>query len=169
MCTVCDSTHINTIIQFVPHVSGDGFNGGYESYLQFRDTHAPCLLKLCIRPSNGTARWWLFPEFGAKLSPDNCTPTINLNNPVQFYTFPPKFPSRSVGSVRIFFSAPPLPCCLPLCSSLWWKPICSFIQSNEQNLGLCMFCIELLLRAGRTDFEVQAVQVGGGIGVWFRH
>jgi len=38
MCTVCDSTNINTIIQFVPHVSGDGFNGGSDSYLQFRDT-----------------------------------------------------------------------------------------------------------------------------------
>jgi len=38
MCTVCDSTNINTTIQFVPHVSGDGFNGGSDSYLQFRDT-----------------------------------------------------------------------------------------------------------------------------------
>ena len=31
MCTLCDSTNINTIIEFVPnclyHVSGDGFNG----------------------------------------------------------------------------------------------------------------------------------------------
>jgi hypothetical protein len=35
MCTLCDSTDINTIIQFV---SGDGFNGGSDSYLQFRDT-----------------------------------------------------------------------------------------------------------------------------------
>jgi len=39
MCTVCDSTNINTIIEFVPLVSGDGFNGGSDSYLQFRDTH----------------------------------------------------------------------------------------------------------------------------------
>ena len=42
MCTLCDSTNINTIIKFVPnclqHVSGDGFNGGSDSYLQFRDT-----------------------------------------------------------------------------------------------------------------------------------
>ena len=42
MCTVCDSTNINTIIEFVPnslyHVSGDGFNGRSDSYLQFRDT-----------------------------------------------------------------------------------------------------------------------------------
>jgi hypothetical protein len=41
MCTPCDSTNINTIIEFVPnclHVSGDGFNGGSDSYLQFRDT-----------------------------------------------------------------------------------------------------------------------------------
>jgi len=36
--TVCDSTNINTIIEFVPHVSGNGFNGGSDSYLQFRDT-----------------------------------------------------------------------------------------------------------------------------------
>jgi hypothetical protein len=42
MYTLCDSTNINTIIEFVPnffyHVSGDGFNGGSDSYLQFRDT-----------------------------------------------------------------------------------------------------------------------------------
>ena len=38
MCTLCDSTNINTIIDFVPHVSGDGLNGGSDSYLQFRDT-----------------------------------------------------------------------------------------------------------------------------------
>ena len=42
MCSLYDSTDINTIIEFVPHVSGDGFNGGSDSYLQFRDTHAPC-------------------------------------------------------------------------------------------------------------------------------
>ena len=65
MFTLCDSTNINTIIDFVPHVSGDGFNSGSDAYLQFRDTHAPCLLKLCIPPSNGIVRWWLFPEFGA--------------------------------------------------------------------------------------------------------
>ena len=28
-----------TIIEFVAHVSGDGFNGGSDSYLQVRDTH----------------------------------------------------------------------------------------------------------------------------------
>ena len=86
MCKFCDSMNINTIIEFVPnclqHVIGDGFSGGSVSYLQFRDTHAPCLLKLCIPPSNGTVRWWLFPEFGAELLMDNCTPTIILNNPV---------------------------------------------------------------------------------------
>ena len=82
MCTFCDSTNINTIIEFVPHVSGDGFNGGSDSYLQLRDTHSSCLLKLCIPPSNGVVRWWLFPEFGAELLLDNCTPTIILNNPV---------------------------------------------------------------------------------------
>ena len=40
-CTLCDSTNINTIIEFVPncmyHVSGDGFNEGSDSYLQLRD------------------------------------------------------------------------------------------------------------------------------------
>ena len=82
MCTLCDCTNINTIIEFVPLVSGDGFNGGSDSYLQFRDTHAPCFLKLCIPPSNGNVRWWLFPEFGAELPLNNCTPTIILNNPV---------------------------------------------------------------------------------------
>ena len=86
MCTLCDSTNINTIIEFVPdclwHVSGDGFNGGSDSYLQFRDTHAPCLLKLCIPPSNGIVRRWLFPEFGAELLLDNCNKTIILNNSV---------------------------------------------------------------------------------------
>jgi len=44
--------------------------------------HAPCLLKLCIPSSNGIVRWWLFPEFGAELPLDNCTPTVILNNPV---------------------------------------------------------------------------------------
>jgi len=82
ICTLCDSTNINTIIEFVPHVNGDGFNGGSDSYLQFRDTQAPCLLKLCIPPSNRIVRWWLFPEFGAELPLDNCTPTIILYNPV---------------------------------------------------------------------------------------
>jgi len=86
MCTHCDSTNINTIIEFVPHVSGDGFSGGSDSYLQLRDTHAPRLLKLCIPPSNGIIRW-LFPEFGAELPLDNCTPTITLNNPVYIYIY----------------------------------------------------------------------------------
>jgi len=43
-------------------------------------THTPCFLKLCIPPSNGIVRCWLFPEFGAELPLDNCTPTIILNN-----------------------------------------------------------------------------------------
>ena len=30
ICTLCDSANINTIIEFVPHVSGDGFNGGSD-------------------------------------------------------------------------------------------------------------------------------------------
>jgi len=37
MCTICDSTNINTIIEFVPHVSGDGFSGGSDSDLEFRE------------------------------------------------------------------------------------------------------------------------------------
>jgi len=82
ICTLCDSTSINTIVKFVPHVSGYGFSGGSDYYLQFRDTHAPCLLKLCIPPPNGIVRWWLFHEFGGELPLDNCTPTIILNNPV---------------------------------------------------------------------------------------
>jgi hypothetical protein len=41
MCTLCDSTNINTIIEFVINcllVSGDVFNGSSDSYLQFWDT-----------------------------------------------------------------------------------------------------------------------------------
>jgi hypothetical protein len=101
MCTLCDSTNINTIIEFVPHVSGDGFSGGSDSYLQFRDTHAPCLLKLCIPPSNGIARWWLFPEFSAELSLDNCTQTIILNNPALNGTYVSFFPVKIVLCVRV--------------------------------------------------------------------
>jgi len=87
MCTLYDSTNINTIIVFVPHVSGDGFNGGSNSYLQFRDTHALCLLKLCIPTSNGIVRWWLFPEFGAEFPLDNCNPIIIFNYPVILHNF----------------------------------------------------------------------------------
>jgi len=36
--TLCDSTNINTIIEFVLHVSGESSNGDFDSYLQFRDT-----------------------------------------------------------------------------------------------------------------------------------
>jgi len=82
MCTPCDSRNINTIIEFVRYVSGDGFNGSYNLYLQFQDTHAPCLLKLCTTPSNGIVRLWLFPEFGAEMPLDSCTPTIILNKAV---------------------------------------------------------------------------------------
>jgi len=84
MCTLCDATNVNTTMKFVLHVSGDGFSGGTDSYLQFRDTHVPCLLKLCIPPSNGIVRWWLFPEFCGELPQGNCTPTIILNNPVHY-------------------------------------------------------------------------------------
>jgi len=37
MCNICDSTNINTIIELIPHVSGDGFNGGSDSHLKFRE------------------------------------------------------------------------------------------------------------------------------------
>jgi len=41
MCNFCDSTNINTIIELVPnglsHVSGDGFSGDSDLYLQFQD------------------------------------------------------------------------------------------------------------------------------------
>jgi len=100
ICTFCDSTNINTIIEFVPHVSVDGFSGGSDSYLQFRDTHAPCLLKLCITPSNGIFRWWLFPEFGAEMPLDNCTPTIILNNPVYDFVFSQKMAFITQVSVK---------------------------------------------------------------------
>ena len=60
--------------------------GGSDSYLHFRDIQAPCLLKLCLTPSNGIVRWWLFPEFGTEMPLDNCTATIILNNPVYWYT-----------------------------------------------------------------------------------
>jgi len=85
MCTLCDSTNINTIIEFVPHVSGDGFSFGSGSYLELRDPHGPCILNLCILSSNGIVRWWLFPEFFAELSLDNCTRTIILNNPYKCF------------------------------------------------------------------------------------
>ena len=47
-------------------------------------TDAPCILKLCVTPSNGIVRWWLFPEFGAELPLENCTQTVVLNNLVQY-------------------------------------------------------------------------------------
>jgi len=77
---------MSEVMVSVPHVRGDGFNGGSDSYLQFRDTHAPFLLKLCLSPSNGIVKWWLFPEFGAELPLDNCTPTIILNAAGQLYS-----------------------------------------------------------------------------------
>jgi len=115
ICTICDSTNINTIIEFVPHVSGDGFSGGSDSYLQFRDTHAPCLLKLCMPPSNGTVRWWLFPEFGEELSLDNCTPTIILNNPVYFNWNSEKKKLYRVKNVPLW------PCALFLTIRQYWR------------------------------------------------
>ena len=83
ICTLCDSTNINTITEFAPNysylVKGNGFNGGSDSYLPFRNTHAPCLLKLCIPPSDGIIKVWLFIGIGAEFPLGNCTPTITLN------------------------------------------------------------------------------------------
>jgi hypothetical protein len=83
ICTLCDSTNINTITHFAPNYSylvrGNGFNGGFDSYLPFGNTHAPCLLKLCIPPSDGIIRGWLFIGFGAEFPLGNCTPTVTFN------------------------------------------------------------------------------------------
>jgi len=65
-----------------------------NSYLPFRNTHAPCLLELCIPPSNGIVRRWLFPEFGAKLPLDNCTATIILNKHVDINVETDNKPNR---------------------------------------------------------------------------
>ena len=45
-------------------------------------TRTLSLETVCIPPSIGIVRLWLFPEFGAELPLDNCIPTIILNNPV---------------------------------------------------------------------------------------
>ena len=60
MCTLCDSTNM-------PHL----FFCHSRPTSVFPFTHEPCLLKLCIPPSNGTVRWWFFTEFGAELPLDN--------------------------------------------------------------------------------------------------
>ena len=65
-------------------------NGYYSQYeylvSQYCDVrHTPCPLKLCIPPSSGIVRWWLFPVFGAELPLDNCTSTVILNNPVLLF------------------------------------------------------------------------------------
>jgi len=90
ICTICDSTNINTIIQFFPncsyHVSGNGFNSVSDSYLQFRDTHAPCLLKLCIPPWDGIAKEWLFPEFVSEL-PLETVPWRSFCINISIYTY----------------------------------------------------------------------------------
>jgi len=54
-------------------------------------THAACLFKLCVPPSNGIVKWRLFTEFGAELTLENCTPKIILNNPVFFRQGPGVF------------------------------------------------------------------------------
>jgi len=90
MCILCDSTNINTIIKFVPncfwHVSGDGFNGSSDSYLQFRDTcrkRRNINLILDVTPYKEITwgcvwrtRWQVVK-----------TPTIILNNPVLYIQY----------------------------------------------------------------------------------
>ena len=66
MCTLCDSTNINTIIEFVPHVSGDGFNGGSDSYLQFRIHTHP-------------VSWNCTYHLRMELSDDGCFPNLVQN------------------------------------------------------------------------------------------
>jgi len=74
ICTLCDSTNINTIIEFVPHVSGDGFSGGSDSYFQFRIHKHPvscnCAYHLRMELSDGgyfpklvrNCRWTVVPR-----------------------------------------------------------------------------------------------------------
>ena len=45
----------------------------------------PVYLNCAYRLRNGIVRGWLYPEFGAELPLDNCTPTIVLNNHVDIY------------------------------------------------------------------------------------
>ena len=85
--TLCDSTNINTIIEFVSnclyYVSGDGSNGGSDSYFQFRDTWGKrrnINLILDVTPQKEITwgciwrtRWQVVK-----------TPTIIANNPVWY-------------------------------------------------------------------------------------
>ena len=66
------------IIEFVPHVSGDGFNGGSDPYLHFRDT--------CGKGRNINLILDVTPQkeitWGCIWSVLYMIPTIILNNPV---------------------------------------------------------------------------------------
>ena len=81
ICTLCDSTNINMINEFVPNclqrVSGDGLNGGSDSYLQFLDT--------CGKRRNIDPILDVTPQkeitWGCVWSVLCMTPTIILNNP----------------------------------------------------------------------------------------
>ena len=87
MCTICDSTNINTIIKFIPdclqHVSCDGLNGGSDSYRQFRD--------ICGKRRNINLIIDVTPlkeiTWGCIWSVLCMTPTIILNNPVFILSF----------------------------------------------------------------------------------
>ena len=83
---------------------------------------------------------------------------------IQLHICFPKFASQSVVSVRIFFSAPPLPCSLSLCSSLRWRQIFFFIQSNEQNFGLYEFCIDFSLQQNEQTLKYKACRCVGALG-----
>ena len=87
MCSLCDSTNINTIIKFVPnclqHVSGDDFIGGSDSYLQFRDTcgkRRNINLILDVTPQKEITWGCIWRRKWQVVK----TPTIISNNPVCF-------------------------------------------------------------------------------------
>jgi len=85
MCTLCDSTNINTIIEFVPHVSGGGFSGGSDSYLQFTVQYT---YRAPVRYVSKTRSVVLWNKKNILLSQVYCvwqvvkTQTTILNNPV---------------------------------------------------------------------------------------
>ena len=90
MCTLCDSTNINTIIEFVPnclyHVSGDGFNGGSDSYLQFWDIYGKrrnIILILDATPQKEITWGFIWRTRWQVVK----TPTIVSNNPVYIFIY----------------------------------------------------------------------------------
>ena len=94
MYTLCDSTNINTIIEFVPHVSGDGFIGGFwfvpsvPGYLREEEEHKPDPWRNPIERNHMGCIVYKF------LKP----PTIIWNNPVHYTTFA----RQNVLELRVF-------------------------------------------------------------------